>query len=112
MNFLELDQYIHDLQKRGFDTVKLQVQRYRKFSVPLFALIMAILAVPFGFLVGNRGAMAGIGVSMAIGVGYLAIDPLFQKIGEAGQLPPAIAAWSPDVIFALVGLYLMLRMRS
>ncbi|HEY2013476.1 MAG TPA: LptF/LptG family permease [Bryobacteraceae bacterium] len=112
MNFLELDQYIRDLQKRGFDTVKLQVQFYRKFSVPLFTLIMALIAVPFGFLVGNRGAMTGIGVSMAIGIAYLGIEPLFQKLGEVGQLPPAMAAWSPDVVFSLVGLYLMLRMRS
>ena len=31
---------------------------------------MAMIAVPFGFLVGNRGAMAGIGVSLAIGIAY------------------------------------------
>ena len=64
MNFLQLDSYISDLRQSGFDTVKLQVQFYRKFSVPLFALIMAAIAVPFGFLVGNRGAMTGIGVSI------------------------------------------------
>ena len=112
MNFLELDQYIRDLQKRGFNTAKLQVQFYRKFSVPLFALIMALIAAPFGFLVGNRGAMTGIGVSMGIGIAYLGIDPLFQKMGELNQLEPVVAAWSPDVVFALVGLYLVLRLRS
>ena len=112
MNFQELDQYIRDLQKRGFETAGLQVQFYRKFSVPLFALIMALIAVPFGFLVGSRGAMTGIGVSMAIGVAYLGIDPLFQKMGEVNQLAPAMAAWSPDAVFALMGMYLLLRMRS
>ncbi|MGZ4876477.1 MAG: LptF/LptG family permease, partial [Candidatus Angelobacter sp.] len=55
MNFLELRSYIGDLQQSGFDTVRLRVQFYRKFSVPLFALIMALIAVPFGFLVGARG---------------------------------------------------------
>ena len=112
MNVLELAQYIRDLEQRGFPTTKLQVQLFRKYSVPLFALIMAMIAAPFGFLVGNRGAMTGIGISMAIGIAYLAIDPLFQKLGEVSQLPPAMAAWSPDVIFSLTGLYLLLRMRS
>jgi len=112
MNFMELDQYIRDIQKRGFETAKLQVQFYRKFSVPLFALIMALIAAPFGFLVGNRGAMTGIGVSMAIGIAYLGIDPLFQKMGEVNQLGPAMAAWSPDVVFALTGVYLLLRILS
>jgi LPS export ABC transporter permease LptG/LPS export ABC transporter permease LptF len=112
MNVTELGQYIRDLQQRGFPTTKLQVQLYRKFSVPLFAVIMSMIAVPFGFLVGNRGAMTGIGVSMGIGIVYLAMDPFFQKLGEFSQLPPSMAAWSPDVLFALTGLYLMLRMRS
>ena len=112
MNFLQLDRYIRDLQRSGFDTVKLQVQFYRKFSVPLFALIMAMIAVPFGFLVGNRGAMTGIGVSIAIAVAYWGIGTLFEKVGDVNLLPPIMAAWSPDVVFSLTGLYLLLRMRS
>jgi LPS export ABC transporter permease LptG/LPS export ABC transporter permease LptF len=112
MNFLQLDSYIGDLRQSGFDTVKLQVQFYQKFSVPLFALIMAAIAVPFGFLVGNRGAMTGIGVSIGIAMAYLGIGTLFEKIGDVNQLPPAVAAWSPDVVFALMGMYLLLRMRS
>jgi LPS export ABC transporter permease LptG/LPS export ABC transporter permease LptF len=112
MNFLQLDQYIRDLQQRGFDTIKLRVQFYRKFSVPLFALIMALLAVPFSFLVGNRGAMAGVGVSIAIAISYWGVSTLFEKLGDVNQLPPMLAAWSPDAVFSLAGLYLLLRLRS
>jgi LPS export ABC transporter permease LptG/LPS export ABC transporter permease LptF len=112
MNFIALDRYIGELHQGGFDTVKLRVQFYRKFSVPLFALIMAMLAVPFSFLVGNRGAMAGIGVSIGIAISYWGIGLLFEKLGDVNQLPPAVAAWAPDALFALTGLYLLLRMRS
>jgi LPS export ABC transporter permease LptG/LPS export ABC transporter permease LptF len=112
MNFIDLDGYIQELRRSGFETVKLQVRFYRKFAVPLFALIMAMLAVPFSFLVGNRGAMAGIGMSLGVMIAYEGIGTLFEKIGDVGQLPPAVAAWSPDVLFGLVGLYLLLRMRS
>jgi LPS export ABC transporter permease LptG len=112
MNFQELDSYIRDLQQSGFDTVKLRVQFYRKFSVPLFVLIMAMISIPFGFLVGNRGAMAGIGVSIGIAIAYWGVGLLFEKIGDVNQLPPAVAAWSPDAMFSLTGLYLLLRMRS
>jgi LPS export ABC transporter permease LptG/LPS export ABC transporter permease LptF len=113
MNFHELQTYIADLQQSGLvDTRKLQVQYHLKFANPLFTLIMAMIAVPFGFMVGNRGAMTGIGVSIVIGMAYLGIQPLFEKIGDAGLLPPAMAAWSPDVLFSLFGLYLLMRMRS
>jgi len=112
MNFQELDTYIADLQQSGFDTVKLQVQLHKKFSVPLFALIMAMISVPFSFLVGNRGAMAGIGVSLGVAICYWAIGQLFEQMGNVAQLPPVLAAWAPDGVFSLAGLYLLLRMRS
>lgn len=113
MNFLELKSYIADLQQTGLvDTRKLQVQYHLKFANPIFALIMAMLAVPFGFLAGNRGAMTGIGASLGVAIAYRGLQPLFEKIGDAGLLPPPVAAWSPDAIFALVALYLLLRMRS
>jgi lipopolysaccharide export LptBFGC system permease protein LptF len=113
MNFLQLDRYIQDLTRSGYEgTVKLQVRLFNKFSAPLFALIMAMIAVPFGFLVGNRGAMTGIGISIAIAITYLGIGQLFEKLGDVSQLPPAMAAWAPDVLFSLAGLYLLLRMRT
>jgi LPS export ABC transporter permease LptG/LPS export ABC transporter permease LptF len=112
MNYLELQSYIADLQKRGFDTVQLRVQLYKKFSVPLFAFIMAMISVPFGFLVGNRGAMAGIGVSIAIAMAYWGIDKFFEQIGNVNHLPATVAAWAPDALFGLAGAYLLLRMRS
>jgi LPS export ABC transporter permease LptG len=112
MNYDELGNYVKYLQDRGFDTVKLQVQYHKKFAVPVFALIMALISVPFGFLVGNRGAMAGIGVSIAIAMAYLGVDRLFEQMGNVNYLPAAVAAWTPDALFSLAGLYLLLRMRS
>lgn len=112
MNFMQLERYIADLTQSGFNTTKLQVQFYRKFAVPVFAIIMALIAAPFGFMVGSRGAMAGIGVSILIAISYLALGTLFEKLGEVNLLLPAMAAWSPDIIFALAGGYLMMRLRS
>jgi LPS export ABC transporter permease LptG/LPS export ABC transporter permease LptF len=112
MNFLELENYMRDLRQSGFDTISLQVRLHRKFSVPLFAMIMAMIAIPFAFLVGNRGAMTGIGISLAIALSYWGISSFFEKVGDVNQLPPQMAAWSPDAVFALAGMYLMTRMRS
>ncbi len=112
LNYLQLASYISDLQQSGFDTVKLQVQYHKKFSVPVFALIMAMLSIPFGFLIGNRGAMTGIGVSIAIAMTYWGTSQFFEQLGNVSLLPPAVSAWAPDALFALAGSYLLLRMRS
>jgi LPS export ABC transporter permease LptG len=112
MNFQELQVYIAELQHSGLDTIPLQVQLQKKFAVPLFALIMAMVSIPFAFLTGNRGAMAGVGLSLGIAITYWSVGQLFEQVGNLNQLPPRLAAWSPDVIFSLAGLYFLARMRT
>jgi LPS export ABC transporter permease LptG/LPS export ABC transporter permease LptF len=112
MNFRQLEAYIRDLKRTGIDTTTLQVRFYRKFAVPLFALVMAIISVPFAFIAGNRGAMAGVGVSFAIAIAYWAVGNLFEQLGDVNLLPATLAAWSPDVLFAMTGLYFFTRLRT
>jgi LPS export ABC transporter permease LptG/LPS export ABC transporter permease LptF len=112
MNFLELATYIRDLQQSGFDTIRLQVQYHKKFAVPLFAVIMALISVPFAFLSAHRGATAGIGVSFGIAIAYWAVGQLFEQVGNLNQLPAILAAWAPDAVFTLTGLYFLARLRT
>lgn len=112
MNFVELGDYIRQLSQSGLDTVRLQVQQQAKFAAPTFALILAMVSIPFAFLTGNRGAMAGVGASLGIAIAYWSISKLFEQVGLLNQLPPAVAAWSPVVVFFLGGVYLMARMRT
>jgi LPS export ABC transporter permease LptG len=112
MNPPELAAYIAELRQSGFDTIRLQVQFHKKFALPLFAAIMALLSVPFAFLVGSRGAIAGVGISFGIAVAYWAVSQIFEQVGNVNQLPPQLAAWAPDALFALSGLYLLTRVKT
>jgi lipopolysaccharide export LptBFGC system permease protein LptF len=112
MNFEELNSYIRELQASGVNTIPLRVQYYKKFAVPLFAFIMAILSIPFAFVAGNRGAMTGVGISFGIAIAYWTIGTVFEQFGDLNQLPAMMAAWSPDIIFSLAGFYFMARMKT
>ncbi len=109
MSYGELRQYIRDLQQSGFDVVRLKVQLHKKFAFPVIVLVMAMLAVPFSVSAGKRGAIAGVAVAAGIAVVYLTVSGLFEAMGNVSQLPPLLAAWSPDLIFGLVGGYLILK---
>ncbi|PYX28211.1 MAG: LPS export ABC transporter permease LptF [Acidobacteria bacterium] len=109
MNYEELRRYIHDLQQSGFDVVRLKVQLHQKISFPLITLVMAILAVPFSLSAGKKGPIGGVATAVGIAVVYIVVLRLFEGIGNVSQLPPALAAWSPDLIFALAGGYLILK---
>jgi LPS export ABC transporter permease LptF/LPS export ABC transporter permease LptG len=109
MNYQELRRYIRDLQQSGFDVIRLKVQLQKKFAYPLITLIMAILAVPFAMSQGRRGALTGVAVAIGVAVSYFILSGLFEAMGNANQLPAALAAWAPDMIFALAGGYLLLK---
>jgi LPS export ABC transporter permease LptF/LPS export ABC transporter permease LptG len=109
MNYEELRRYIGDLQQSGFDVVRLRVQLQKKLSYPLITLVMAVLAVPFALWSGKKGAITGIAVAVVMAVCYLVAAPLFEAMGNSNLLPPALAAWSPDLIFSMLGGYLILK---
>jgi LPS export ABC transporter permease LptF/LPS export ABC transporter permease LptG len=109
MSYEELRRYIHDLEQSGFDVVRLRVQLQKKIAYPLITVVMAVIAIPFALLAGKRGAVAGVATAIGIGVVYWAISGTFEAMGNLSQLPPAVAAWSPDLLFAFIGSYLILR---
>ena len=112
MNAFELRRYINELSQSGFDVVRLSVQFYRKFSFPLMAFVVSLIAIPFSFSTGSRGALSGIALSIGIAIVYLSTAGLFEAMGNLSQLPPVVAAWSPDVLFGLGGAYMLLRVKT
>jgi len=109
MNFGQLDRYIRDLRQSGFDTKRLSVALWQKLSYPLVAVVMAVLAIPFALSMGRRGSITGIAVAIGVALAYRVVDGLFGAMGYVNYLPASMAAWSADILFGLVGGYLLLR---
>ena len=112
MNLAQLKAYVADLTQSGFDTVRLQVQMHKKLSFPVFAFSMALLAIPFAMLTGSRGAVWPVGLGIGLTIAYYTANALAEQLGRTGQLEPPVAAWSPCLLFAIVGTYFMLRVRT
>ena len=80
MNWRELRAYISDLTQSGFDTVRLRVQLHKKLAFPLFAISMAVLAIPFSLVAGHRGALTGVALSIGLAITYYAINALIRTV--------------------------------
>jgi len=112
MTYNELKRYVDDLKQSGFDVSSLTVDLHRKLSFPLVSFIMAIIGIPFSFKTGRRGAFYGIGLCIAVGIFYWATFELFSKLGGINRLSPLIAAWFPNLIFGVSGIWMMLRVKT
>jgi lipopolysaccharide export LptBFGC system permease protein LptF len=73
---------------------------------------MAILAIPFALSMGKRGGLAGIATAIGLAISYWIVDGLFGAMGNVNTLPTLLAAWSPDLLFAMAGTYLLLRTQT
>jgi LPS export ABC transporter permease LptG len=112
MRFAALGEHIRSLEMLGLDVVKLKVQLQRKLAAPLVAVVMVLLGIPFSFIVGRKGALYGIGISILIAIFYWTCIATFEAFGNNAYLPPLLAAWAPNLIFGAASLYLMLRLET
>lgn len=85
----------------------------RKLAVPLVTIMMVLLAAPVAQGLQRHG---GLGAGLAVGVGlgflYFVTDGLLLTLGEMGTMAPAIAAWSPLVLFGAIGISALLKIEG
>jgi lipopolysaccharide export system permease protein len=110
---IDLWQTRRKLSAEGFDTTRLSVDLHNRLAAPFACLIMAFLGVPFSLSRGRGSSIAlGIGLSLAVGVGYFLLQSLALAFGYSGALPPPVSGWAANLIFLLLGIYLLLRTRE
>ena len=73
---------------------------------------MTLLAIPFSFTMGKRGALFGVGLSLFIAMVYWGTLGIFKSLGIVKALSPFLASWGPNILFGLVGVYLLLTVRT
>jgi lipopolysaccharide export system permease protein len=113
MSFLELRAFVAKLRESGHQVGKYMVQLYAKLSFPLVHFIMALVAIPFALASPRSGGRAvGIGVAIMISVGYWMVHSIALAFAQADLLPPALAAWTANIVFAGLGTALFLNART
>jgi lipopolysaccharide export LptBFGC system permease protein LptF len=109
MNFTELRKLVGNLARRGYATQELTVDLYGKTSYPLVPLTLVIIALPFCFRIGKKGSLYGVGIAIVLAAIYFLTFSATSALGSAGVMPAFLAAWAPNILFAGVGTYLLLR---
>jgi len=112
MTFPELRAHIRQLAASGFSVSDERVRLQNKIAFPLITLVMTLLGVPFGLTTGRRGAMYGIGLAIVLAFAYWLLAFFFVAVGSAGLLPPALAAWATNILFAAAAGFLVLTVRT
>jgi lipopolysaccharide export system permease protein len=113
LNFRQLQRIVKRLEQEGFDATRQQVDMHNRLAAPFTCLIMAFLGVPFALQRGRASNIAlGIGLSLAIGVIYFILQSTVTAFGYSAALPPLVAAWTSNIIFLMVGVWMLLSVKE
>ena len=112
MTYVELSQYLADLQEAGLEVEHLRTDLHTKIAFPFVSLIMTVLGVPFALSIGRKGALYGIAVGVFLGIFYWGAFGVFGVLGTNGLLAPLLAAWGPNLVFGTSSLVLLLSART
>ena len=112
MGYRDLGRFIRALERSGGDANELKVERALKIAIPVTCIIIALFVAPLATSTQRGGAAYGIGVSLGVTIVFLMMIQLTKAIGGKGLMPPDLAAWLPNIVFAIVGGFLLSRART
>ena len=107
LNYAELNQLIDTQKMRGDGNVKFAlIEKNTRFALPFSAFILTIMGVALSSKKRRGGIGWNIGIGIALAFTYILFLRFSQMFVHTGTLPPAIALWLPNVVFAIIAGFL------
>ena len=108
----ELTRFAERLNRSGGDVGEVLTKRAQRLAIPMAAFVIVLFGAPLATSSKRGGTAYGIGISLATTITYVMLFRITGAFGAVGKLDPTVAAWIPNVIFLVLGIVLMLRVRS
>ena len=112
MNFDEMKEYIQILKDGGKDVRKQLIEYYGNYAFPFANLIVVLFAVPFASVRRRGGLAVQIAAALTVSFFYLVFSKISQTMGFAIDINPILAGWGANIIFLILGLYTIIKVKT
>lgn len=109
MTIHELKDQIKALEANHVNTNKLKIEMYNRFALPMASLVCALVGAPLGLQKQRGSSSIGFGISVIVIFVYYSVMTLATAMGKAGNIPPLLAVWMPNILCGIAGIYLNWR---
>jgi lipopolysaccharide export system permease protein len=111
-NLFELNNFIAVQRKKGASNINAYVLvKYKRWALPIAAFILTII----GVAVSSIKRRGGMGINLAFGMGvafiYIFFDKVFGTLAEQSGFSPLMAVLLPNLLFGVLGIYLLMKAR-
>lgn len=112
MTLRELHHYLRAQKGNHQSALSYQLTYWQRLFQPLTTVVMMMLAIPFIFGPLRSSTMGSkLLIGATVGFGFHIINRFFGPVSQVLQWPSLIAALGPTCLFALLGLFLMRRVK-
>lgn len=107
LTYTELEELIATQKMRGDENVKFAlIEKHTRFALPFSAFILTIMGVALSSKKRRGGIGWNIGIGIALAFTYILFLRFSQMFVHTGFLPPGIALWVPNMVFAIIAAFL------
>jgi lipopolysaccharide export system permease protein len=112
VDFFQLMKRIEQEREIGEPVYKDLVELYLKITFPFANFILVLIGAPLAANPRRSGPSVGFGISIIISFIFFVLIRIGQSLGNAGKLPPLLAASLGDLVFFSIGAALMYKSRK
>lgn len=108
MNYWELRDFIEKERLKGSTLIKeYEVEKQKRVAFPFATVILTVI----GVAISSRKVRGGIGMHLGLGLALTFTFIMFQQVttvfATRGSLEPWLSVWIPNIIYGILGLYLL-----
>lgn len=110
LTYGELKDFIETEKRRGSKNISsYQIVAYKRWSIPVSAFILTIIAVSVSAMKRRGGMGANLAIGIVIAFGYIFLDKIFGTIAEKSTFSPLLAVWFSNILFGVLAIYLLIK---
>jgi lipopolysaccharide export system permease protein len=79
-----------------------------KIAYPLISLILVLIGIPVALRLRTGGTPLAVSGGMAVCFMYILVFGFSRSLGLSGVFPPILSAWLANLVFSLIGIYMMM----
>ncbi|MES2410513.1 MAG: LptF/LptG family permease [Bacteroidota bacterium] len=104
----ELNKFIDKEKARGSSNINVyMVVLYKKYSIPVSAFILTIIAVSVSSMKRRGGMGANLAIGIVLAFAFVFLDKVFGVLAEKSSAPPLLAVWTPNIVFGILAIFLL-----
>jgi lipopolysaccharide export system permease protein len=108
MSISELNNYIHEQQKQGADKIEtLIIERDKRIAFPFSTFILTLIGVSLSTRKVRGGVGLHIGIGLLLCFTYIFFLQFSSQFAISGALSSGFAAWIPNIIYAIIAIFLV-----